>query len=189
VLGDVKLMYSPNKNFEVGRSQTFHLDGEDYRQVKVFIHLTDVDANTGPLTILDATNSRKVYAGIRRGRTPKHADETIFSFTDEHSAIQLCGPKGTIAFVDTCQCYHFGSRPSSRPRLLLQLQYFTPFSIEMPIYGRHAQEFNFVAGNHADTDFDLVPLVLGLGHLNYAILRQKAQQERRRLVKTRETAF
>ncbi len=50
--------------------------------------------------------------------------------------LPLCGARGTTAWVDTSNCYHFGSRPAPRPRWLLYLQYATAFSIEMPVWSR-----------------------------------------------------
>ena len=36
--------------------------------------------------------------------------------------------KNTAIFIDTDSCYHYGSRPAHRPRMLLELEYRLAFS-------------------------------------------------------------
>ena len=132
VLHSIQLWYSPNENFEAGRSQEFHRDGEDFRQVKVFVHLNDIDESTGPFTIIDASRSRTLARGLPGPITQKHPDARIGV-----KGVPLTGGAGTVAFADTAQCYHFGSRPSpgAKPRMILQLHYATPFSTKLPLWG------------------------------------------------------
>lgn len=61
LLGSSSLMYSPNVDMEAGRSQMYHMDGEDIRQLKIFVYLNDVDEATGPLTFLPAKISKKYF--------------------------------------------------------------------------------------------------------------------------------
>jgi hypothetical protein len=141
VLADAMIWYSPNNSFEYGRSQEFHLDGEDVRQVKCFVHLRDVNPQTGPLTIIGAKESFQLYrslrtAGLTHARNKKFSDDVIFSHTDAKS-IPLCGEKGSVSFIDTCRCYHYGSRPSEKPRLVLVFHYYSTNSADMPVWGRH----------------------------------------------------
>ncbi|MEM8713268.1 MAG: hypothetical protein AAGG01_20170, partial [Planctomycetota bacterium] len=66
VLRRVAIGYSPGQPEEAdedewGGSQLFHYDGEDDRQVKLFVLLSDVeDDRHGPLTFLPAAASRRV---------------------------------------------------------------------------------------------------------------------------------
>ena len=45
----------------------------------------------------------------------------------------LLGKEGTINFVDTSNCYHFGSRPGKYPRYVLMYQFLNSFSYYLPM--------------------------------------------------------
>ena len=178
VLQNATFLYSPNETRTPARSQLFHLDGEEYKQVKVFIHLDDVDEDTGPLTIIDGCNSRQLYkalkkSGLTRFRNEKHEDETVFRFVDENAIHKLCGPRGTMSLVDTCNCYHYGSRYGKRPRLALLLHYTTPYSVNTPIYGRKYVKPEIIE-QMPKADEELCKLVLGLETF-YTVLPGRAR--------------
>lgn len=140
IVQSCQFWYSPNLHMERGRSQEYHLDGEDIRQVKVFVPLEEVTSDHGPLTILPAAESRQVYHALRREgltkkRNRKFPDDIIYRYSRVRG-IEMTGSPGTLALVDTCNCYHFGSRPTPKPRLLLYVHYTTAFSREMPLWGR-----------------------------------------------------
>ena len=65
VLNTANLWYSPNENFSIGNSQSFHLDGEDLRQVKIFINLYPVNKYSGPLTIYPRDISETIYKKLK----------------------------------------------------------------------------------------------------------------------------
>ena len=71
-IGSVPLLWkcefwlSPNKSFETGRSQEFHLDGEDLKQVKCFIPIENITKDSGPLNIIDAKNSRLIFKELKK---------------------------------------------------------------------------------------------------------------------------
>ena len=54
---------------------------------------------------------------------------------------------GTVCFVDTTQCFHFGSRVESgtAPRLVTMIQYLTPSSFMLPRDHRHGSPFRHLA--------------------------------------------
>ena len=182
VLQSAQLWYSPNTHF-YGRSQMYHMDAEDYRQIKCYIFLDEVDRDSGPLTIIPAAKSRKVYKKLRQKgltiyRNEKIRDEEIYSATSTTSAVQMIGEPGTVAFVDTCSCYHFGSRPGKRPRFLLHLHYYSPYSMEMPLWGRRFNQDVLDMNQHRE-DRQVRNLVLGLSHLNFPELRRRKESGRR----------
>lgn len=171
VLGAALIWYSPNTHLEQGRSQMFHLDGEDRKQMKVFIHLNDVDKTTGPLTALSAKDSRKIYNNLySRGmiykRNTKITDETVFNFISQDAQNIITGKKGTLTFVDTDSCYHYGSRPGNKPRLILQLQFISPFSSHQPLFGRSLNP-NISKRYKNDQMKEIKELVLGYQHLAF----------------------
>ncbi|MFZ4403949.1 MAG: hypothetical protein ACOYOK_07590 [Pseudobdellovibrionaceae bacterium] len=174
LVGSTLLWYSPNEAMEDGRSQMYHLDGEDIGQIKVFFYLSDVDATSGPLTLISARESKQIFTTLYKEnkvfrRNTKISDETVFSITDKSSESIITGKSGTIALVDTDRCYHYGSRPGNKPRLLLQIQYLSPFSIHQPLFGRKKSN-DFMSSPISDLG---VPkdLVLGYQHLTFPKLQ------------------
>jgi len=109
-------------------SQLFHLDHDDIRQFKVFVYLSDVDDQSGPLTVLPAKLSNSIRDRLAYTRLPgkgKVPDDIMKPLIPEGGRKALTGPKGTIAFVDTSQVFHYGSRVASKDRYVLMLQYVT----------------------------------------------------------------
>ena len=50
-------------------------------------------------------------------------DEKIYSVIDRKEAIQFCYPRGTVLFIESSGCFHYGSRNSVNPRFQLMLGY------------------------------------------------------------------
>ena len=136
-LKEINIFYSPNKNFESGRSQELHMDGDSNKQLKFFLYLNDVDHQAGPLTILPKKISRKVYQIMRQKKliikkTNRISDKSLNEIKLTHHLKPLYGKSGTINIVDTSNCYHFGSRPGSKERFLILYQFLDSFSYYLP---------------------------------------------------------
>ncbi len=124
LLRRVAVGYSPGQE-EPGRSgwagsQLFHFDGEDDRQVKVFVLLSDVeDERDGPLTFLPARASR---AAVKRlGKRPlgpvgsymragPYSDESVRRVVDPSDLVTMTGARGRVLLLDTSTTLHQGSR-------------------------------------------------------------------------------
>lgn len=106
----------------------FHLDNDDSRLVKVFLHADDVGPNDGPLTFLPADTSARVVGALRRrgergqrGRSNPYGswtDAEVFEHCDPNELVTLTGPRGAGAMVDLCRCLHYGSRVAPAHRRL-----------------------------------------------------------------------
>lgn len=139
----VSLWYSPNEVM-MGRSQLYHLDSEDKRQVKIFLLLEEVDMNSGPLHVIPSYQSRLIWekltrTGIVKQKNNKVKDKHIFDAANTDPGEPIIGRAGTMALVDTCNCYHYGSRPpleKAQPRKVLYMQYTTPFAKNLPFVAR-----------------------------------------------------
>ena len=112
-------------------SQRWHLDSGDTTQVKVWIHCSDVRPESGPLTVLDARTS-EVFAeriGYDFGKGHRIPDEHVDELAGQ-AVTALEGPAGTVHFVDTSRCFHFGSRVARGgvPRRVFVAQYLTPYA-------------------------------------------------------------
>ena len=64
VLKRIDIMYSVAQNNKPKASQLWHLDHDDIRQVKVWVHCSDIGPESGPLTVLDAAHSAELAERI-----------------------------------------------------------------------------------------------------------------------------
>lgn len=157
LLSTVSVLFSDTVDRDYYSSQLYHCDGDDVTQVKIFIHCTDVDPVSGPLTVLDAEASGRVLRGTGYRFDQRLTDEQAHAFVGEDHARAITGPAGTTAFVDTSRCLHYGSRvlPESKPRLVAMIQYQTPYSFMPP---ERTHPFQHLAN---DTLSELQRLALG----------------------------
>jgi hypothetical protein len=123
ILAGAALWWTPD-NDTAERSQLFHFDGEDERQVKLILNVFDTDESHGPFTLLPAD----VSAPLRRPGALRRrlSDEQVDAACGLEKAVSFVGPAGSGGFVDTCRCLHFGSRHTRGDRLVLMVQ-FTRF--------------------------------------------------------------
>lgn len=98
-------------------TQSFHRDHDDWRSLKLFIYLTDVDADSGPHVYVGG--SQKTSARIRARPYARAAIERQYG---SDSLLPIVGPRGTAFIADTYGI-HVGVPPVLRPRLILQAQY------------------------------------------------------------------
>ena len=61
ILQDAAYWYSPNTFNDNMRSQNWHIDGEDYKQVKVWIPIEKVEEDCGPLNVINIEETRKIF--------------------------------------------------------------------------------------------------------------------------------
>lgn len=134
ILHRINLLYSPNDEVVEASSQFFHLDPEDVIMTKIFVYVEDVDRDTGPTTALPAERSTVVRRAIdyRNERVP---DEVIDEHGGAEHLVEAIGPAGTMAFLDTCRCFHMGSRKADKPRYVIMIQYQTPYAAPSPAAG------------------------------------------------------
>ena len=50
------------------RSQNWHIDGEDYKQVKVWIPIEKVEEDCGPLNVINIEETRKIFKSNHKKR-------------------------------------------------------------------------------------------------------------------------
>lgn len=123
ILTEILLLWTP-PNETVQKSQMYHYDGEDLRQIKLFLNVFDVDDDCGPFTLLPADLSGEVSAqsGYKGGKGPRLDDEAV-NKAAAGKEVQVKGDAGSGIFVDTSRCLHFGSRGNRKERLVLMVQF------------------------------------------------------------------
>jgi hypothetical protein len=159
---DIWYAYAPPSKKGPRNAQLWHLDGDDVTQVKVWIHLQDVIPESGPLTVLDASLSEAFAEEIGYDTSVEYRipDEKVDSFARDDSLTLFDGPAGTIDFVDTSRCFHFGSRveEGSPVRRVFFAKYVTPYAFRFKQDHREEAPFrDLVSGRSSE----LESLVLG----------------------------
>ena len=70
-------MYSENKTFERGRSQELHVDGDISDQIKVFIYLSEVTFESGPLCAYSIKDSKELAKKFKHKNIIKRKSQKI----------------------------------------------------------------------------------------------------------------
>ena len=121
--------FSDNQEKFEGSSQEYHLDHEDYRQVKGFLYLENIDENNGAMSLFSPDISKKIIKKLNYNTSPnkKRVSDDIFSKYESEKII-CNGKKGTLYLVDTSKGFHCGARKSLKSRLLLTFQFISPWA-------------------------------------------------------------
>ena len=123
------IWYTENQKSFKGSNQEYHLDHEDYTQIKGFLYLEDINESNGAMNLFSKKISRKVAKKInyKTSEDRKRVEDKVFT---EHKGDKvICnGKKGTLYLVDTSKCFHCGARKSLNSRLLLTFQFITPWA-------------------------------------------------------------
>jgi hypothetical protein len=101
-------------------SRTFHYDLDDYKAIKFFFYLTDVDIHAGPhVCVRGSHKTKRVSHRVLRGRC---LDEDVSKYYGADKVAVICGPAGT-GFVEDVFCMHKGLATIQADRLVLILEY------------------------------------------------------------------
>ena len=118
-------------------TQRFHRDLDDWRFIKLFLYLTDVDHGAGPHAYV-----RQSHLRAARLRTRPYSRQAVDRYGRD-KVVTVLGPRGTAFMADTYGI-HLGTVPTQRPRLLLQAQYSL-----LPVFA-----FDYAPVVAATTDLD-----------------------------------
>jgi len=120
------------------RFQHYHRDVDDWRFVKLFVYLTDVDEGGGPHVYVRGSH-RAGFAVAAEAY-----DEASLSARYGPAAITpILGPCGTSFIADTLGVHRAGN-PQTAPRLILQVQYSL-----LPVYA-----FLYAPTTRSESDYD-----------------------------------
>lgn len=107
-------------------SQLYHIDYYSLPNVYVLVLLQDTTIENGPWTFLPRSTSQRVTEKLgywKCGRGYRLTDEEVYSVADRSEVIEFCYPRGTVLFIESSGCMHYGSRGSVKPRFQLMLGY------------------------------------------------------------------
>ncbi|MCC5637456.1 hypothetical protein LC593_16720 [Nostoc sp. CHAB 5844] len=103
-------------------AQFFHYDLDDYRFIKFFFYLTDVDSQSGQHMCVRRSHKKKksTHLWFRKRET----DQDIINYYGQESLVSISGQAG-FGFAEDPLCFHKGLPPTHKDRLILQIEFAT----------------------------------------------------------------
>lgn len=102
-------------------AQLHHFDMDRLGFIKMFVYLTDVTPETGPHALVRGSHRQRPASLWRDGRIGDAEVAAAYPAEDQRA---LCGPAGTILWVDT-RVFHKGTPLLRGQRLLFQIEFST----------------------------------------------------------------
>jgi hypothetical protein len=109
-------------------SQLYHIDYYALPMVYVIVLLRDVTMQSGPFFWLGVEESDKAAAALNywaKGKPYRVSDEEFYSVVDKKAVHALTYSKGTVLFINSTRCFHYGSRDAVVPRFLMMYGFST----------------------------------------------------------------
>jgi ectoine hydroxylase-related dioxygenase (phytanoyl-CoA dioxygenase family) len=130
----VDLWYTPPAQQGVERvsSQRWHRDYNDDRLVKVFIYLTDINEDTGPLEYVPGSALGGEYGNVWPWRplsNDLYPSEEFDERIPKSAQMALTGPEGSVIFCNTSGFHRGGYATGTRPRVMAVYNYSSPASL------------------------------------------------------------
>ena len=131
----------PNEEDEIYKgSQLFHMDNNDWRQIRFFYAIEPIDAFNGSPEYIPSKISYEIFKkfslkekfNLRNKKRPDH-----FFNKYEDQIIQTKASQDESFFLDTGNCYHRGSRDMQKGEKVFVIQFMTPFHIHTKIFKRN----------------------------------------------------
>jgi hypothetical protein len=107
-------------------SQLWHIDYYSLPNVYVLVALEEITHEHGPWTFIPRNRSQQIKEQLGYWETRKGyrvGDEDFYSVANPNEVIEFTCPRGTVLFIESSGCFHFGSRNSVKPRFQLMLGY------------------------------------------------------------------
>lgn len=120
--------YNPNPNGPPQLSQNFHIDIHDRPVVYVLVLLRDTTEDSGPWHFLPASVSDRASRALnyqKRGEPYRVIDERMYAVVDPDEVIRFTGPAGSVLFIESGRCFHYGSRKAVIPRYQMMYGFTT----------------------------------------------------------------
>ncbi|SCB21731.1 phytanoyl-CoA dioxygenase family protein [Rhizobium hainanense] len=113
----------PTQASEADRSlaslDKYHFDLDDWRMLKFFFNLVDVDEGTGPHVFVKGSHKRR---RVRHQLTllVGHPANEVLDYYGQANALTLTGKAGS-GFVEDPFGFHMGTVPTQKPRLMMEV--------------------------------------------------------------------
>ena len=142
-------------------SELYHLDHEAEKQVKVFIYLSEVSEENGPLTLVNAEHTDTLCKRIKyekHSRENHHMpDEIVRQHIKPEIETVLNASFGDVVFVDTSRCLHFGGRVKKGTRRVIVMQFMPRDNYVInPLLGKKLYPYSNLASQYKSVREQLV---------------------------------
>ncbi|MFB9912785.1 hypothetical protein [Rhizobium paknamense] len=97
----------------------FHFDLDDWRMLKFFFNINEVDEGTGPHVFVKGSHQRRMLKHQYTLLVGHPADE-VLDYYGPDRAVTLTGPAGS-GFVEDPFGFHMGTVPTKKPRLMMEI--------------------------------------------------------------------
>jgi len=104
----------------VEHGQAFHFDLDDYRFLKIFFYLTDVDDLSGPHMFVRGTHKKRRLN--HQLIIKRFSDQDIVRSYGRDNLVTISGPAG-MGFAEDTFGLHKGIPPTQKERLVLQMEF------------------------------------------------------------------
>ena len=125
-------------------SQLAHCDYHSLPTVYVIVAIRDIGPDDGPLHFLGKAATRRVVEALgygSRGTPYRLLDETLFSLVDPGEMTRFVAPAGTVLFIESSACMHFGSRNPQNNRYQFQYSLTSPLRRDLYEVWREQRRF------------------------------------------------
>jgi hypothetical protein len=113
----------PNRDDQLKHAHFFHRDIDDFRFMKYFFYLTNVERGDGGHWIVSGSHRNSPHIRLKDYvLTRRFDDKEISSFYAPQDILEVVGPEG-LGFAEDTLCVHKAASPTRMPRLILQLQF------------------------------------------------------------------
>jgi len=127
-----------NESKKPRASMLWHKDDFGYKSLDLFLAVSDIDENNGPLEFVKRKNSLGVFYKIHSdlenqepGQRNKIEDSQFSNYFESNDLDRLLGVGGTALLIDSFTSYHRGGNCSLHNRLMLRISYQTPDSFTL----------------------------------------------------------
>lgn len=125
------------RDFHLAGQERFHFDLDDWRSIKFFFYLTDVDMASGPHVMLRGSHRFHTAAHQISPMVGKTEAEVVASYGPANVAT-ICGPAG-LGFAEDPFAFHMGRAPRDRPRLMAEVEFGVSAATRRRFYGDLSQ--------------------------------------------------
>ena len=101
--------------------ERLHFDMNDWRSVKFFFYLTDVDDESGPHVYIKSSHRKKRLRDQFTLFVGKPNDD-IIAYYGAGNVVKICGPAGSC-FAEDPFGFHMGTTVRKHPRLILEVEF------------------------------------------------------------------
>ena len=122
-----------NKSKKPRASMLWHKDDFGYKSLDLFLAISDIDENNGPLEFIKKKNLLGIFYKIpsdlkeqEPGQRNKIEETQFSNYFNEQDFDKFLGKSGAALLIDSFTTYHRGGNCKLKNRLMLRISYQTP---------------------------------------------------------------